>query len=159
MSFVFLSGMSYNPTYFINCDKEDLETCCVKLLTQPQSFQTETLAILLCYLPYLFSALMSQTGFFPTVSDPWKIHATTHSSKPDRWSCGWPKRDSQGSRPSSFGNADFSPEGAEEQYEGYNKILEQSSLFLGLSSPLFQDNLGGHDGRTPPGIEIFILEH
>lgn len=159
MSFVFLSGMSYNPAYFINCDKEDLETCCVKLLTQPQSFQTETLAILLCYLPYLFSALMSQTGFFPTVSDPWKIHATTHSSKPDRWSCGWPKRDSQGSRPSSFGNANFSPEGAEEQYEGYNKILEQSSLFLGLSSPLFQDNLGGHDGRTPPGIEIFILEH
>lgn len=51
--------MSYGSTSFINCDKKDLEACCEKLLTQPPSFQFETLATLLCYFPYLSSTLMS----------------------------------------------------------------------------------------------------
>lgn len=157
--------MSYGSTDFINCDKKDLETCCEKLLTQPQSFQTETLAILLCYLPYLFSALMPQTGFFLFVSDSWKIHPTTHSYKLDPCSCGCPKRDSESSCPSSFSNADFNPEELRSNMKDTVKFLSrQISLFLGLPSPLFPNNFCGlfffapRDRNLHSGtLEIFSL--
>lgn len=125
------------------------------------------MAILLCYLPYLFIAFMSQTGFFPFVSDPWKIHPTTHSYKLDPWSCGWPKSDSQNSSPSSFSSDDFEFEGAEEQYEGYSKILEQirflisGTFFSTISKSIlcvgvFPSRVGNLHSGT---LEIFSLYH
>lgn len=158
MSFVFLLDMSYSPTYFINCDKEDLETCYVKLLTQPQSFQTETLAILLCYLPYLFSALMSQTGFFLLFQTPEK--STPLPTATSRMAGAV-----AGLRETAWVHA----QAALAMLPSILKELRSSmkdTVEFWSRVPYFWDFLLHYfkiiweGGRVPPpGIEIFILEH
>ena len=95
------------------------------------------------------------------------MHPTIHSCKLDPCRCGWPKRDGHSSCPSSFRNADFSPAGAEQQYEGHCKILEQTRVpyFWYFLRHYFQIIFvgffysSGNMNLHPQTLEIFSLYH
>lgn len=132
----------------------------VELLTQPQIFQTETLPTLLQYLPYLFSAYMSQKFFF--CFRVLKNLPQIHSYELYPCNSGWTKRDRiiefhaivHASAASAV--LDLDSEGAEKQHEEYGKTLGQAK-FLTSDTPsaLSANNFEFFSPRT----ESFILEH